>query len=193
MDDVYKAPESVLSEPVGDSDGNFYVVSKRKFWILYLCTFGFYELYWFYKHWAIYKQRTHSNLWPIARSFFAIFFTHALFNKFERRVGAARGTSLRPIATLFVVFSIVDRIQARIIQSIEVPWFVDVLSFSLIPVICFLLSKGQEVANLASGDEFEKTNDRLTPLNWIWILLGLSYWIYIVHSYLVYYGVVLPR
>lgn len=41
---------------IADAEPMFYVVSKRKFTILFLSTIGLYYLYWFYKNWDRYQD-----------------------------------------------------------------------------------------------------------------------------------------
>lgn len=49
----------------------FYVVSTRKFAILFLATLGLYWIYWFYKNWDRYKDKwpyaseVGSTIWPV--------------------------------------------------------------------------------------------------------------------------------
>ena len=49
-----------------------------------LCTFGIYELYWFYKNWQLVKMQTGRDIRPFWRAVFSIFFCHSLFKTIER-------------------------------------------------------------------------------------------------------------
>jgi hypothetical protein len=55
----------------------FLPASPLKLVVMSLCTFGLYELYWFYMNWNLLKQRHNSDISPFWRAFFAIFFAIA--------------------------------------------------------------------------------------------------------------------
>lgn len=59
----------------------YFPVSVRKLVVMSIFTGGLYEIYWFYKHWRIYKDRTDAFVTPAARSLFAPFFCYSLFRK----------------------------------------------------------------------------------------------------------------
>ncbi len=61
----------------------YFPVSVPKLVVMSLCTFGLYELYWFYKNWQVEKQRTKEDLLPFWRTLFFFFFCYSLF----RRIG----------------------------------------------------------------------------------------------------------
>ena len=194
MDNIYQAPQSEVVDEVSDrEEQSFYVVSQRKFWILYLTTLGIYDFYWFYKHWKIYRLRTGESLWPVLRAFFSIFFVHSLFRLFRSAHEAEKrgvGAGLSGMATLYVIVTIGDRVATQFLDTGETAWWVDVIYWIPIFIIGFSLSKAQGVANFVSGDEMGDKNGKLTLANWFWILAGLCGWGYIVHSYLAFYGVV---
>lgn len=73
-DNPYKAPESDLELAVAGTEKQFYVVSIRKFTILFFMTLGLYTIYWFYSHWNEYKLYSGKKIWPAPRSIFSIFF-----------------------------------------------------------------------------------------------------------------------
>ncbi len=45
--DIYSPPKAELQDIAENTQTTFYVVSERKFTILFLATLGLYELYWF--------------------------------------------------------------------------------------------------------------------------------------------------
>jgi hypothetical protein len=85
IDNVYAAPTSNLNAPRTQENGMFYVVSERKFYLLFIATLGMYSVYWFYQNWATYKAGSSygssdaASIWPLGRTILAIFFVHALF------------------------------------------------------------------------------------------------------------------
>ena len=82
-DNPYEAPKSRLETSVEKGDKQFYVVSVKKFTILFFFTIGMYVLYWFYGNWKRYKAYSGKNIWPVPRAIFAIFFTHSLFSEVQ--------------------------------------------------------------------------------------------------------------
>ncbi|NQZ89927.1 MAG: DUF3857 domain-containing protein [Colwellia sp.] len=60
-------------------ESHFFPVAPVKFLVLSLFTMGFYSAYWMYRNWNIIKQKQQSELMPIARAIFAIFWFYPLF------------------------------------------------------------------------------------------------------------------
>lgn len=58
----------------------FFAVSITKLVVLSVCTFGLYELCWFYRNWRLARERG-EDVWPVLRTLFAIFFVYALFRR----------------------------------------------------------------------------------------------------------------
>ena len=44
--------------PAVPGNADFYVVSLRKFYLLYIATLGGYVVYWFYRNWKLQKVAT---------------------------------------------------------------------------------------------------------------------------------------
>lgn len=59
----------------------YFPVSSLKLVVMSLCTFGIYEIYWFYKNWCIIQERERLDIIPFGRAFFAYFFCYSLFKK----------------------------------------------------------------------------------------------------------------
>ncbi|MGJ8725526.1 MAG: hypothetical protein ACSHYB_13285 [Roseibacillus sp.] len=192
-DSIYQAPQAdLLESPQGEIVEHCYLVSRKKFWILFLATMGTYQLYWFYRHWQIYRTNTSENLWPVARSLFSIFFVHKLFETFESRArlsGDSR-VGLSVIATFFVLVSIADRVATRLIDEVEFNWLLQIGYWMPLPIIGWFLWKAQSVANLSSGEGFGESNGTLTFANWTWIAIGLVLWASTIHDYLLFFEVV---
>lgn len=82
----------------------FFSVGNPKFLIMYLGTFGVYQIYWMYKQWVTVRARTREEMWPVARAIFPIFFFY------QARLPAAPGRAAergvhhrdRPVAGLAV-------------------------------------------------------------------------------------------
>src|SRR5262249_4420660 len=69
-----------LSGGVAQAGGGvaYHHVSKLKFCIFSLVSFGLYELYWFYKNWKYIRNRDHSDIWPFWRALFSPIWCHGL-------------------------------------------------------------------------------------------------------------------
>jgi len=71
----------------------YFAVSPGKLLVMTLCTFTFYELYWFYQNWWRIKQRDRSDISPFWRTFFSVFYCYALLRRIDE---SARGAGLAP-------------------------------------------------------------------------------------------------
>src|SRR5688572_18207472 len=82
---LYAPPEAlILDAPAtGVVEAEFYVVSRKKFLVLFFVTMGLYQLYWFYAHWARWRDAHRESIWPVWRSIFQVFFTHRLAREIE--------------------------------------------------------------------------------------------------------------
>lgn len=74
-----KLTELGLSEPC--ENAQFYNPSIAKLVILSICTFGIYEIYWFYRQWKAIKKQTGKNISPFWRAWFAFFTCPGLFTR----------------------------------------------------------------------------------------------------------------
>lgn len=184
----YAAPEANVADAVPDLD-MFYVISARKFALLFFATLGVYQVYWFYRHWQQYRLRTGERLLPVVRALFSIFFTHSLARRIDD--GIRRGTrhvrwSPSVVATLFVILQILsnglDRMAARSIGSPTT----DVLSLLILLPVGWTLWSIQSAANTACQDPDGAGNARLSAANHAWIVFGLLWWA------LVCFGLFLP-
>jgi hypothetical protein len=153
----------------------FYVVSLTKYWIMMVGTIGAYGLYWFYKNWAIQKERNNEKIWPVPRAIFNIFFTHSLLRR-AQEVASARTSktyNVGGIATTYVVAIVLSNFIDR-----AAPAFNHIgatfagISFLVFFIGLFALSHGQRLINIACDDEQGTSNARLTAANWAWLAVG---------------------
>ena len=157
----------------------FYIVSVKKFSVLYLATMGFYQLYWFYKNWSLFRSATKEDIWPAPRAIFSIFFVHSLLRHvYEKIVGAGKTIEVNPqsYATLLVVLLVISNGLERAAQkSIGSP-YTDIASIAMVFPIFFQLRKAQIAINLACDDTDGASNKEFTTVNKMWITLGLIWW-----------------
>src|SRR6478752_3968098 len=61
----------------------YFAVSPAKLIVMSICTFKFYELYWFYKHWNQIRITKRQEVLPFLRAMFSIFTCHSLFTRIK--------------------------------------------------------------------------------------------------------------
>lgn len=185
----YAPPQAVVADAAWTSVDAFYVVSARKFALLFLATVGLYQLYWFCRHWQQYRVHTGERLWPVARAVFSIFFTHALAGTIDdtiRRSVHRHAWSPSLIATIFVILQIASNVLDRMAwRSIGYP-VTDVLSLLILLPLGAVLWSIQSAANTACGDPNGAANARLSGANYAWIAFGALLWV------MVGIGLILP-
>jgi hypothetical protein len=194
VDSPYTPPKSLqISAEDEAKSPDLYVVSLKKFTILYLATLGVYKIYWLYKNWSLFREATGERLWPVARAIFSIFYIHALFRAVTRRLGDANpSVNWNPqwqatlLVLLIAIASVGDRLAAKSIGS---P-FTDLISILLLVPICLLMRKAQKMINLACRDEAGAGNDKLSAANYAWIALGACFWTLLIIGLLIIFGLV---
>lgn len=155
----------------------FYVVSKRKFFMLSIATFSFYNLYWFWKQWHTWQAATQKKAWPLLRAYFSIFFAYSLFNEMETAANKITGLAHKR-AHIFAVIYIIVEVAFLIISDIPVIGAIYLPAvIGLVSVESLILWQGQVQANIASLDDKGQGNRDLTPLNYLWIAIGILFWI----------------
>lgn len=58
-----------------------YVISIKKLIVMSVCTFGLYDIYWFYMQWKSYKSEKSLNATPALRALFAPIFSYTIFKE----------------------------------------------------------------------------------------------------------------
>jgi hypothetical protein len=164
-------PYAPPSAPVADIEENrlpdnsnpLFAVGTTKVLVMSLVTLGFYQIYWFYRHWSLVRGRDRSDIMPVMRAIFAIFFVYQLFKRM-REDGATYGVSeslaAGPLATAFILLQFTSRAPD--------PWWLIYLAS------CVVVTLAQQYANkvnLAAAPEHER-NERFSGLNWAGIVLG---------------------
>jgi hypothetical protein len=184
---IYAPPTADLSKtgPGNTADGAFYVVSRSKFAILYLCTLSFYAIYWHYKQWAMFQEHQRKignepDLWPVVRALFPIFFVFDLLQEADRHA-ASHGRVLNwnwqthsgLLITLMVLTGVLSRVSGSGIGNpyTDLAWLA---SFGL---ACMAYDKAQRNINSCCGDSASLGNDTLSWANYAWIGLGLFGWL----------------
>ena len=184
--ELYQPPQSTALPTRDVALPSFYIVSKRKFFLLFIATFSFYSLYWFWRQWTEWQNKTGENIWPLARALFNIFFAHSLFKKIETKASLVDSRSHKNLdiaATIYVIVELAFNLMDKI-PMIGVVYLALTVSF-----VCLLSGcvwQAQTQANIASFDSDGRQNDKFTVANYIWIALGLLFWMIIIFGALSY-------
>lgn len=91
---------------------SYRVVSLRRVLILSLATFGFYQLYWFYKNWVVYSERTGKKIWALVRALFASLICYPLFDDVLESAKRQQFNNPFPVIALAIVFLVLDTMNA---------------------------------------------------------------------------------
>lgn len=163
----------------------FYVVSTRKFAILFLSTLTVYAYYWFYQNWDRYKRRHPeasrfgSTISPAARAAFSMFFTHALFRKVKAH-GAGQPALARWRSGLHATILVALMLLSSFIDSFIAGPAGDYVSFAGVFVLALPFLRAQRMINLSCGDPQGMSNDRLSKANWAWVVAGVAGWVLLI-------------
>lgn len=141
----------------------YFAVSRSKLIVMSLCTFGIYEIYWFYKNWKLVKERKGGNIRPFWRAFFAVFFCHALFKSIRDSGNSyGFGSDINPgwLAVGYLGLSVTWRLPDPF-------WLVSLLTFlPLLPAQKLASNMHAKIA--PSADR----NDRFSGKNIAVLILG---------------------
>ena len=180
-ENIYTTPKAELRVGVKDGSGcSFFPTSQKKLVTLFIATFGIYTVYWFYKNWDLRKKIEKSKVIPVLRAIFYIFFTYSLFRKVEQistSKGISKSWSAAPLATLFVILSIVSTILDRLSDSTETIGIVDFASVGIVFILLLPIYMVQEVVNKINDDPHGKLNSSFSIYNFIFIILGGLVWV----------------
>lgn len=186
MENLYQTPAADLELPTSQEADAFFVTSPLKLAVLYVVTFNWYSLYWFYKHWKTLQPRLDEEITPWARALFYWFFTHALFNHIAEKQKSA---GLQPwhysgMATLIIVADLLRRFFELMSEKIDIEnggsttlltgMVAGSVVFLLLPLWPMLAA--QQRANALAGDAAGSSNSHFSLSNVFFIFIGLAAW-----------------
>ena len=187
----YQTPKSELEVNGSEKTTQFYVVSITKFTTLFFLTIGLYAVYWFYKNWKEYKAYNSSNIWPIPRAIFNIFFAHNLFSEVQNSLKVQDKTvNWNPglLATVYILVAIVSNVSDRMsMKGVGSP-YTDYLGLLLLPIMYMTLVKPQKAINISQNDPEGNANSTFTVANYIWMVIGVMFWVLILFGLAVTLG-----
>jgi hypothetical protein len=115
------------------SESDFFPVALVKFLVLSLLTMGLYSAYWMYRNWKAIKRKQQSDIMPIARAIFAIFWFYPLFS-------ALKNDSLERFDKNKVMLPFIATIFALVYFILSVGGsFIEYSAFSLVSLLLPLL------------------------------------------------------
>lgn len=164
-DNPYAAPTAMAAEiQSAESDlPLFFSVSLLKLTVLSLCTFGIYELYWFYRNWKLKKARDNSDISPFWRAFFGIIFCYQIFTHI-RDEGASRGIQPPLAAGVLAAGWILLTLTWRL---------PDPYSLITFAAVAFLLPVQDYVNRINAHDvPNHDPNARFSAWNWVGVVVG---------------------
>jgi hypothetical protein len=143
----------------------FFAVSLLKLTVLSVCTFGIYDLYWFYRNWKLIRSHDEPQISPFWRAFFAVFFCYPCFVRIKL-AGAARGIDSVPPFGVLAILWILFRFAWRLPDPF--------LLLALLKV-GFLLPVQSYVNRINAAEApTHKPNSRFTLWNWVTVVMGGS-------------------
>lgn len=172
--ELYATPISSL-EPTEPAQPTFYVVSQRKFMLLFLTTQGWYLIYWFYRNWKLYRAATGIKVMPISRTILCLFFVYSLFTRIDRRIvnsGQRYSWYPRSVALVFIFACVLGAGQVWVWEQ-YLKTALAMLSL-LLQTACLVYV--QTAINYGESDAEGVANSRLTFANGMWVSLGLCIW-----------------
>lgn len=141
----------------------FFAVSLLKLTVLSICTFGIYEIYWFYRHWKRIWANGETTISPFWRAFFVVIFCYPCFQRIKQS-GIDRGVGSAPSFGVLAIGYILATLAWRLPNPFDLISFCSV--FFLIPVQSYV--NRLNAAALPAHDP----NSRFSIWNWIAIIVG---------------------
>jgi hypothetical protein len=160
---TFKQHMSQSSAPV------FFPVSTRKLVVMSIVTLGFYQIYWAYKNWQLIKSRDKSEIQPIWRAIFLLFFFYPLVEK-VKTVANSNGVSTNYSPLLITIGWIFFRILARVSLEFS-PLIVDVAIGCIAPLVLIPVQKTANQLNTRVAPD-HLPNDRFS----VWNIIAILCW-----------------
>ena len=152
----------------------FELLSVKKFIFLFIVSLGIYNIWWMLKVWKIFKKRDNSDIMPLARSIFSLFYLHALFNQiqvFSKSKGYQYSFSSTAYYLGFVVLNFSSRLPGGL-------WVISFLSVLLmVPAL-----KSFNYGIKHSGEYAIIENDNFNKNQFIVIAIGTFFWLLTILS-----------
>ena len=162
MNEIVSENAGATGDPIEQAP-YFFTSSVLKLVLMSVCTFGIYDLYWFYKNWVLIKERTNQDLMPFWRAFFAPLWAYGCF-KHIKSIAEERKISISlPIGFLAIAYFVLQALW----KLPDPYWLLSTFSFiPIIPVNAMALAINQNVG--ARNSE----NSVFSTWNWVGLVGG---------------------
>jgi len=144
----------------------FFPITTNKLIIMSICTFGIYEIYWFYRNWKFLKKKKSFNISPFWRALFSVFFCYSLFKnikKYANENGMQKTFTPGGLATAYILIFITYKLP-------DPTWLIS--TFTFIPLLTT-----QKTINILNHDQSEKViNKKFSGWNIFGIVVGIIWW-----------------
>jgi hypothetical protein len=144
---------------------SYFTPSTSKLVVMSLCTFGLYNLYWFYKNWLILKNAG-KECSPFWRTFFASIFAYSCFKSIYMKDAQIRNKAYKdfPVIFLSVAYFI-------LCATWRLPSQYGLIGFlSFLPII--MVNRAALAINQMQFPGFV-SNNKFSKWNWLAIVLGV--------------------
>jgi len=160
----YRAPtSSVETDVTRTTEVFFFTTSTVKLVVMSICTWGLYELYWFYKNWDLIEERTEQTILPFWRAFFAPLWAYSCFKHIKISANENNVPGSLCIGLLAIVYLILQALW----KLPDPYWYVSFTSIAvLIPVNSVALNINRHLIS-----DF-KNNETFSGWNWVAVVLG---------------------
>ncbi len=167
----YATPEAPIAmEAEGAASAVFFQVGAMKLAVMYVATWGFYEIYWFYKNFRSMQAQGH-NIWPAPRALFFGITAYSLFKAVRERNPSFSAGYLAVAVFLFSGAA-----------NLPIPWFLIYL-LGFLPLLPVRNAIEQINHELAPDSD---PNTRIRGWNYVVVVIGCLWLL------LVLVGVFLP-
>lgn len=145
------------------ANSHYFSVSTNKLIIMSICTFGIYEIYWFYKNWKHIKEVESSKIMPFWRAIFAPLWIYYLYKDIKEKSDTMNlNAELSPgvLAIIYLALSVAAKMP-------DPYWLISLISFTvLIPANNILT-----MINHRAVENFQQ-NESFKGWNWLALTLG---------------------
>ncbi|WP_156026943.1 hypothetical protein [Sporocytophaga myxococcoides] len=168
-------PTTILNQDGTIIDNNIEeqkIISLWRFLFLSFISLGAYEIWWMYKAWRFYQQKDKSDINPVARAIFSIFFINSLLGKilsFAKEKGYSENYSSAGLATGFIVLNLLSGLPDPF-------WWISILSFVFLIPAFTAFNFAKQNSNEFQVKEQDSFNGRQVAL----IVIGAIIWIVVI-------------
>jgi hypothetical protein len=161
----FAPPKAVVADEasINDTQLHFFSVSILKLIVMSVCTLGLYQVYWFYKHWVLIKERSEPHITPWARALFGIFWCYSCFNFIRND---ERQVDIEP--TLPAGFLAFGWIALELASRLPGPYY---LCSLLAPILLIPVQVHVNQINALTAPDHDR-NARFSAWNWLAVVVA---------------------